>query len=361
MTHAARHCSFLIPGELTTRTGGYTYDRHIIDGLRKLGWHVDVQPLGPGFPWPDAAARAQARRAIEALPEGALALMDGLAFGVLDELAHEHAQRLRWVALVHHPLALESGLTEQQREALFASERHALQATRRVIVTSPFTARNLVAEFGVDASHISVVEPGTDPAPVARGSAPGDILKLLCVATLTPRKGHALLIEALAGLKDRPWQLHCAGSLSMDPACSAAVRQAIAAHGLEQRVVLHGEQDEAGLRRLYAAADAFVLPSYHEGYGMALAEAIAHGLPVISTRAGAIVDTVPAAAGMLVPPGDAPALRAALQRLLDDSAWREQLRRGALAARAALPTWQRSSECFAGALAAVQETGVLKR
>ena len=357
MTRAARHCSFLIPGELATRTGGYTYDRHIIDGLRALGWHVDVLPLGPGFPWPDAAALAQARRVIEALPDGTLAMVDGLAFGVLGELAHAHARRLRWVALVHHPLALESGLRHQQREALHASERHALQATRRVIVTSPFTARNLVAEFGVSASHISVVEPGTDPAPVARGSAPGEALNLLCVATITPRKGHALLIEALAGLKDRPWQLHCAGSLSMDPACSDAMRQAIAAHGLEQRVVLHGEQDEAGLRRLYAAADAFVLPSYHEGYGMALAEAIAHGLPVLSTRAGAIVDTVPAAAGMLVPPGDMPALRAALQRLLDDNAWRQQLRSGALAARADLPSWQRSSERFADALAAVHETG----
>lgn len=357
MTRAARHCSFLIPGELATRTGGYTYDRRIIDGLRALDWHVQVQSLGAGFPWPDAAASAQAHRVVDDLPDGALALVDGLAFGVLGTLAHAHANRVRWVALVHHPLALESGLSDAQRKALHAGERHALQAARHVIVTSPFTARNLVAQFGVPAAHISVVEPGTDAAPVAQGSAPGEALQLLCVATITPRKGHAVLIEALAGLKDRRWQLHCAGSLSMDAACSQAVLQAVAAHGLQDRVVLHGEQDEAGLRRLYAAADAFVLPSYHEGYGMALAEAIAHGLPVLSTRAGAIADTVPEAAGVLVPPGDVPALRSALLRLLDDPAWRNQLRSGALAARTALPNWRLSSERFANALAAVHEQG----
>jgi glycosyltransferase involved in cell wall biosynthesis len=176
-------------------------------------------------------------------------------------------------------------------------------------------------------------------------------LSLLCVATVTPRKGHALLIEALAGLKSRRWTLHCAGSLVMDTACASELMQAIEDHGLRERVVLHGEQDEAGLRALYAKADAFVLPSFHEGYGMALAEALAHGLPVISTRAGAIPDTVPAETGMLVPPGDAIALRAALQRLVDDAAWRASLGAGARRARSRLSTWQQSSVRFASALA----------
>ena len=335
---------------MATRTGGYAYDRKIIDGLRALSWQVDAHALGEGFPTPDAAALAQARQVIEALPDGALAVVDGLAFGVLGELAHAHAQRLRWVALVHHPLALETGLSDTQREALQQSERQALQAARRVVVTSPFTARNLAADFGVPAARIDVVEPGTDPAPVATGSQPGEPLNLLCVATVTPRKGHALLVEALAELRDRRWMLHCAGSLTMDPACAGSLKQAIEAHGLQERVLLHGEQDDAGLHGLYAAADAFVLPSFHEGYGMALAEAIARGLPVISTRAGAIADTVPREAGVLVPPGDIPALRDALRRLLDDMPWRAQLRSGARAARATLPDWRHSSERFAHVL-----------
>jgi glycosyltransferase involved in cell wall biosynthesis len=348
LTGEAR-CSFLVPGDLDTRTGGYTYDRHIIEGLRARQWAVEVVSLGEGYPAPDAAALARAARVVEGLPDGALAVVDGLAFGVLPELMRQHAQRLNWVALVHHPLALETGLDAARQQALADSERRALAHARGVIVTSHATACAL-ADFEVEASRIVVVEPGTEPAPLAAGSG-SDALSLLCVATVTPRKGHALLVEALAGLKDRRWVLHCAGSLVMDAACASALVQAIDAHGLRERVLLHGEQDEAGLRALHAKADAFVLPSFHEGYGMALAEALAHGLPVISTRAGAIPDTVPDAAGMLVTPGDVVELRAALQRLMDDAAWRAQLGAGARAARSRLPSWAQSSARFASALA----------
>jgi glycosyltransferase involved in cell wall biosynthesis len=96
------------------------------------------------------------------------------------------------------------------------------------------------------------------------------------------------------------------------------------------------------------------LPSYFEGYGMVLAEALAHGLPVVSTTAGAIPDTVPRDAGVLVPPGDAVALRAALAALLDDPALRARLAAGARAARAGLPTWPEAVACFAAALEALE-------
>jgi glycosyltransferase involved in cell wall biosynthesis len=346
------HCSFLVPGDLASRTGGYAYDRRIIEGLRALQWHVDVHSLGDGYPAPGAAARALAREVVEALPDGTLAVTDGLAFGAMPGLARLHARRIRWVALVHHPLSLETGLAPDRQRALFESERDALAAARGVIVTSASTARALAA-FGVAASRVTVVEPGTDPAPLSTGS--GEAMNLLCVATVTPRKGHLLLVDALAALRDRPWTLHCAGSLAMDPACAAELKRAIQRHALGGRILLHGECDEAGLRLLYARADAFVLPSFHEGYGMALAEALAHGLPVLSTLAGAVPDTVPAGAGVLVPPGDGPALREALRRLLDDAPWRAGLAAGARAARQGLPAWPASAARFANALAAFRE------
>lgn len=349
-------CSFLVPGELGSRTGGYGYDRRIIDGLRAAHCEVDVQALGEGYPVPGAEARALARRVVEALPDGALAVVDGLAFGAMPELAEAHARRLCWIALVHHPLSLETGLAPGAQRSLFASERRALAAASGVIVTSPATARALAA-FDVAAPRIAVVEPGTDPAALAQGSASTSTTSapsLVCVATVTPRKGHGLLIEALAGLRDRPWMLHCAGSLSMDPGCASALVEAIERLGLRERVVLHGELDEDGLDMLYAAADVFVLPSFHEGYGMALAEALARGLPVISTRAGAIPDTVPPDAGVLVAPGDGASLRAALQRVIDDADWRAQLASGARAARGRLPTWGHSAARFASALAGFQ-------
>ncbi|VTU34037.1 glycosyltransferase family 4 protein [Variovorax sp. PBL-E5] len=348
-TVTALRCSFLVPGELGTRTGGYSYDRRIIEGLRALRWQVDVHSLGEGYPMPGTDAIAQTKRVVEALPDHSCVVVDGLAFGAMAEMAQRHAQRLRWIALVHHPLALETGLSAAQKRALFDSEKRALATARCVIVTSPSTARAL-AGFDVPASHIVVAEPGTDPAPLATGSGADDALSLLCVASVTPRKGHRLLVEALAGLKDRRWTLRCAGSLTMDAACAREVDAAIERHGLRGRVVLHGELDEAGLQPLYAGSDLFVLPSFHEGYGMALAEALARGIPVLGTTAGAIPDTVPADAGVLVAPGDAAALRAALQRLLDDPASRARLAEGAWTARLRLPTWAGSAMRVAAAL-----------
>jgi glycosyltransferase involved in cell wall biosynthesis len=348
-----RHLHFLVPGDPATATGGYIYDRRIAEGLRAVGWTVEVQTPGDGFPAPDEAARAEAAAVVEALPDGALVLADGLAFGVLPELAERHAQRLRWVALVHHPLALETGLGTAQAQALFESERRALAVARRVVVTSAATARSL-AGYAVPLGRIAVVEPGTEPAPLAGGSG-GEALALLCVATLTPRKGHAVLLDALAGLRERPWVLHCAGSTERDAPTAAALQQAVIHHGLSGRVLWHGELDEAGLNALYARADLFVLASHHEGYGMALAEALARGLPVVSTTAGAIADTVPADAGVLVPPGDVPALRAALRRVMDEPAWRAALAAGARAARQRLPSWPMAAARFASVMEDVLE------
>src|SRR5262249_16826593 len=143
-------------------------------------------------------------------------------------------------------------------------------------------------------------------------------LRLLAVATVTPRKGHLILIEALARLADLDWHLLCVGSLERDPATATAFRQAIARHHLADRVTLAGEWPPERLGAAYRQADCFVLPSFHEGYGMAFAEALAHGLPIVATTGGAISETVPASAGLLVPPGDSAALAAALRRLMSD-------------------------------------------
>jgi glycosyltransferase involved in cell wall biosynthesis len=349
---SARRLAFVLPGDLDGLTGGTIYDRQIVAGLRHMGWQVDVVSLSTRFPWPDAGALDEAASAVAGVPDDTLVVADGLAFGAMPAIAQQHASRLRWVALVHHPLALETGLSDLQRRQLFESERQALAAARAVIVTSTASARAL-ADFGMAATRIRAVEPGTTPAALALGSegnAHDESCSLLCVATLTPRKGHAVLLDALAGLQDRRWTLHCVGSTTRDAASASGLRAVIAARGLSQRVFLHGELGADALEAMYTRADAFVLPSFYEGYGMALAEALAHGLPIVSTTAGAIPDTVPAGAGVLVPPGDAAALRAALARLLDEPVWRATLAAGARAARTRLPGWPTAVERFAAVL-----------
>jgi len=342
---------FVLPGDPETRTGGYEYDRRVVAGLRSLGWNVRVHVLDGAYPVPSPAERAEAARRLAALPEGARVLVDGLAFGALPELAAAEAARLRLVALVHHPLAEETGLTPAVARRLAASERAALAAAWRVIVTSAPTAAAL-SGYGVEPGRCVVVEPGTDVAPLACGSG-GATPVLLSVATLTPRKGHAVLLEALAGVRDRTWRLECVGSDQREVASSARLRARAEALGLSGRVAFRGETGPEVLAAAYDGADLFVSPSLHEGYGMALAEALARGLPVIATRTGAAETLVGEDAGLLVPPGDGAALRAALARLLDDPGLRRRCAEGAARVRARLPRWDQACADLARVLEAV--------
>ena len=346
-----RKVYFLVPGDPDRRTGGTLYDRRIMAGLTALNWWVTLQRLDASFPAPTPAALAEAHNALAALPDQSLTVIDGLALGTMPEVAAAHRDRLRLIGLVHHPLALETGLDDTQRQRFYASEYAALRHMRQIIVTSPSTVRAL-AEYDVPSERCAVVSPGVDPAPLATGSG-GHALTWLCAASLTPRKGHAVLLRALTRLKDRAWRLRCAGSDAHDPITAAGLRALADERGLSGRVAWLGELENEALNAAYQQADGFVLPSFHEGYGMVLAEALARGLPIISTTAGAIPDTVPADAGLLVPPGDEAALAEALARFLDEPPLRKRLAAGARTARETLPDWSVANARFAKTLEAV--------
>ncbi len=339
---------FILPGDPETRSGGFLYDRRMIEGLQRNGWTVEPHALADGFPEPSKEALAEAERLLADLPDGAPVVIDGLALGVMPEIAHRQARRLALIGLVHHPLADETGLAPARQDALFRSEREALAAVRHVIVTSPHTAVRL-ADFDVDRDQITVAEPGVVPASLTEGSG-GPGLGLICAASLTPRKGHHVLIEALARLRARDWHLLCAGSRERDAATARRIEQLCRDRGLDGRIDFVGEVDADELDRLYRRSDLLVLASFHEGYGMVITEAIARGLPVVATSAGAIPDTLPAGAGLLVPPGDPEALAAALGRLMDAPEELAALRKGARVARDELPTWEQSVARFAEGL-----------
>ena len=344
-----KRLAFAVPGDLATPTGGYAYDRRMIAELGELGWRIDLLDLCEGFPWPNEATGLTARARLLAIPAGRIIVVDGLALGVLPDAAAELSDHHPLLALVHHPLALEAGLSIERADALRASERAALAAVQAVVVTSPATARLVAAEYGVPAERIAVARPGSDPAPLARGSQDG-IVRLLSVGAVVPRKGFAVLIAALATLPDLNWQLTIAGDRTRDRDAAAQLDADIARYALENRITAHGAVSPSRLAALYAKADMFVLASHFEGYGMAYAEAVAHGLPVIGTNAGAIPETVPVDAGLLVAPGDIPALAHALRRVIGNAALRRQLAGAARAAAPQLPTWRQSAEVFARAL-----------
>ncbi len=343
-----RPLGFVVPGRLDQLTGGYLFDRRLVDGLRARGRAVSVMELDGAFPDADDTAREASRAALAALPCDALVVIDGLALPGFETCLAAHAHRLRLVGFVHHPLSSEAGAVPRHLARYAALEARLWPLLRGIVCASPYTARQVIAA-GIAPDRVAVAPPGTErpaeaagPAAAAGLAPDGDgdrAVRLLTVGTLTPRKGHLDLVEALADLGGLDWRLDCVGSLVRDPHCAAAVRRAIEAHRLGGRITLLGELPAADLDAAWRRADAFVLPSLHEGYGMAFAEALVRGLPIVATRAGALPETVPADASLQVPPGDVGALRCTLRRLLGDAALRGALAAGARRAGAELPDW----------------------
>lgn len=332
-----RRLVFAIPGDIDTRSGGYGYDRRMIEELRAIGWTVEHLQLPGGFPEPSESELAETAEKLAALAADSLVLIDGLAFGAMPAIAMQEATRLRMIALVHHPLALESGIPAGVAERLRKSEMTALGAAKGVVVTSPSTARTLLSQFRVAPDLVRVAVPGTEQAKPASGSTAGDGVIILSVGSLTQRKDHAALISALERISDRPWQCRIAGSDDMDRQCAADLRRQIEACGLSDRVTLTGALDDVAVE--YAQADIFALASQYEGYGMAFAEAMVRGLPIVGCRGGAIPDLVTDDAGILVEPGDIAGLAEALALLIDQPETRQAYSAGALAVGQQLPDW----------------------
>lgn len=333
--------TFVVPGSIEQITGGYLFDRHIVDGVRALGEAVHVVELPGFFPDADATAHSAAARSLAVLPDGSIVVIDGLALPAYDGCLAEHAQRLRLVGFIHHPLSLETGLPPAKAARHAELEARVWRQMHAFICPSQATA-DALAQAGVSTSKIAVAAPGTDKPASMPARRTDTSIRLLAVGTICARKGYDVLIEALASMQSLPWRLDCIGSLERSPEFAQSLRDSIARFALDHRVTLHGELPPERLGAAYAAADVFVLPSFHEGYGMAYAEALAHGLPIVATTAGAIGETVPAAAALFVDPGDVNGLRDALRHILTDAALRARLATGAAHAGATLPTWSQA-------------------
>ena len=316
---APESVEFLVPGDPKQNTGGYRYVRKLVEALCDDGCMAGVSGLPGQFPRPDTVARNAMDERLASFPDGTSVVLDGLAMGGLPEIVEKHSQRLNLLALVHHPLADETGISEADRQWFLESEKRALVFVKGVITTSQHTATRL-ADYDVPAEAIRVAEPGVARAnnPKARVESPEkNGPRILCVAHLSPRKAQHQLVEALEHMKALPWQCTLAGSDSHDPEYSQQVRQAIADAGLEDRIELVGEVEESGLAGLYGRADFFVLPSLYEGYGMVIDEALAEGLPVISSDGGALAKTSARPGVVQYCAGDVRALEARIRNWLE--------------------------------------------
>lgn len=341
---------FALPGPLEQRSGGTIYDRKVIDALREDGWWVEVLEWPSTFPFPNEDQRLEVGASLAALPDHALVMIDGLALGALPGLARREKDRLRLVALVHHPLALETGLSPMMAATFAAEEKDALTSVRAVIVTSETTAAIVESAFGVPGEMITVAPPGVDRPRSQRGERRRGPVRIFVMGSITPRKAHHVLIQALARIEDLEWTCVIAGSLERQPETAEALIGQIAMLGLSERVALVGEIDAGRAAAVYADADIFALASVYEGYGMVFAEAKAHGLPIVATTGGAIPEAVGEGAGLLVPPDDALAFAEALRVLVSDPERRAALAAGSKAAGERLPDWNRTAALIAKAL-----------
>lgn len=347
MAEPVTRVAFAIPGDIDQPTGGYAYDRRVLALMPDMGIAAQHLRLPDAYPDPGAADLAETERLLGGVPAGTLLLIDGLAYGAMpaDLIAR---LRRRIVALVHHPLCLEAGLTEARQAELRRSETAALALAREVVVTSPITGRTLTADFNVPAARLTVAEPGTDAASRARGT--GRPLQLLAVGSVVPRKAYDVLVHALAPLSDLDWRLHIVGATDRSAEALAALNDVIAQKGLADRITVAGPADTARLDLYYDAADIFVMPSLYEGYGMVLAEAMARGLPIICTTGVAAADTAPDLACIKVPPGDVQAFSRAVGRLMQEPALRRRMADASWAAGQILPRWEETTRRIADVL-----------
>lgn len=309
-------------------SGGNVYDRRVCAELDVLGWSVrEITALDD----------------LDALPDGAAVLIDGLVASAKPDLVVGYADRLRVVVLVHMPWGHGSPDHRGPEAAM-------LRGVAAVVTTSAWTRSWLVDVYAVPPDRITVAVPGTDRADLAPGTATGGAL--LCVGAVTRAKGHDLLLDALAGI-GTPWQLTCVGSLDVDPDFADQVRQRADAIG--GPVELTGPLLGPDLASAYRHADLLVVPSRAETYGMVITEALAHGLPVIATRTGGTPEAIGRSAGgdvpgLLVPPDDVTALANALQSWLDDPVLRDRAHMAATDRRGTLPSWPEAAARIAAAL-----------
>jgi glycosyltransferase involved in cell wall biosynthesis len=330
-------------------SGGNAYDRQVCRGLAEFGWPVHVHAVPGAWPRPDAAAYAALAGVVQGIPDGALALLDGLVASTAPDVLVPQASRLRLVALVHMPLGQNTGDNDARTR-----EGAVLSAAASVVTTSAWSRRTLLELYSLPGDRVHVVEPGVDAAPLSSGTTTAG--SLLCVAAVIPGKGHDVLLDALATMTDLSWDCLCVGSLDRDPAFAESLTRRLLDDELGDRVHFPGPRSGADLDRSYASADLLVLASRTETYCMVVAEALARGLPVVATDVGGVAEALGHGAGgvrpgLLVPPGDPVALATALRAWLRDAEVRLTWRRAARERRGSLTDWSTTTSVLAGVLA----------
>ena len=322
------HLMFAVPPSADTGGGmGQVYARSMTSALRNLGQQADVMEGDrPTF------------------PQAAMPIVDGFLLPHLLPRLPELVARGA-VAVVHH-ISARAGRDAGAREAVGVIERTMLPALRCVIATSQLVAERLQQEFGL--VGVKVVAPGMGNLP--RNTPSDGPVQVLSAGVLTPRKGHDVLLHAMARLSDLDWQLTIAGTAARDPTHAGQLLALVPELGLTGRATVVENPDAETMERLWHSADVFASATRWEGYPAGVTEALRRGLPIVVTAGGAAADLVSADAGIVCALDDMPTLSKCLRRILFSKALRDSMAEGAWQTGQALPSWDAQARSFLGAL-----------
>ena len=341
--------ALVLYGDLDFISGGFLYDRMLVEHLRRQGEAVEIVSL----PW-----RSYAGGLLDNLSPGLMRRLTAIRADIIvqDELAHPSLLRFNRrrqrrggppvVAIVHH-LRCSEARPAWQNKLYRRVERRYLASVQGFIFNSRATQKT-VEELGGDRKPSVVAYPGADrfaspPAPAAvtaRAQEPGP-LRLLFLGNVIPRKGLHTLIAALALLPREAWQLTIVGGLDLDPLYVREIRRQIAGAGLDGQITFTGPLHRDELAAVLANSHALAVPSSYEGFGIVYLEGMAFGLPALATTAGGAVEIITSGRdGFLISPGDISALARHLGTLMADRGLLLTMSLAAQQRFAAHPTWE---------------------
>jgi glycosyltransferase involved in cell wall biosynthesis len=343
----------IIYGDLQNVSGGYIYDRMLVEHLRRKGDHVEVISIPwRGYPrhLGDNVSRELRRRLIRASLD--VLLEDELNHPSLFWINRWLSDRISYpiVSLVHHLRCSEHRPAWQNRLYQWI-ERLYLRSVNGFVFNSKTTA-SVVEEIIRSKRPAVIAYPGGDrlnpkmePAQILKRARQPVPLYIIFVGNLIPRKGLDVLISGLGRLPRDTWQLEVIGSLTAEPAYAHSIHRQIARSGLTDRIRLLGSLPDGELASRLAKSHVLAVPSSYEGFGMVYIEAMGFGLPVIASNVGAVPELIAHGRnGFLIRPGDTAGLAQCVQALHQDREHLAQVSLAALGRYREHPTWTESSE-----------------
>jgi glycosyltransferase involved in cell wall biosynthesis len=341
----------VVYGDLNTVSGGYLYDRKLVEHLRSRGDSVEIFSQPP---------RSYVGNVLENVSSSlADSILDSnLDVLLQDELNHasliainrqlERSSTFPVISIVHH-LRSSEYLSWWHREFVRRIERRYLQSVDGYIFNS-VTTRAVVQSVAGRSEPSIVAPPAGDrftadvsEAEIRERTERNRPLQVIFLGNVIRRKGLHTLLTALASIPHSHWELSVIGRMDTDESYVQEIRQQIDRAGLRENVTMYGRLPDREIARLLRGGDVLAIPSSYEGFGIAYLEGMCFGLPAIGTTSGAASEIITHEVdGWLIEPDDAGALRQILMRVRDDQELRTLMSLNARKRFVSHPGWDES-------------------